>query len=277
MRKIFFCLVLTTALIFSNICTVSFAKVINLEVLDVGQGDSILIKSDRKNILVDTGDFTERDKFFAALRRHHVTHIHALILTHPHADHIGNAGALLDNLLFTVDRVFDNGLHSSSRLYAHYVASCTKQHISREVICAGDVIDLGGGAELQILYPARFALFSGVNNSSIVLKIVNGNASALLTGDIESDAEESLLKNILRADVLKVAHHGSKTSTAAAFLDAVKPSVAVISCGINNKFGHPHQVVIDRLQERGIDVYDTRGGDISVELGENEVRVKRKI
>lgn len=227
-RNLVAALVFGLIILYSSLCSA-----MKISVLDVGQGDSILIESETQNILVDTGPPESRDKLMAALAN--VDKIDKLILTHPHADHIGNAFYLLEN--FPVEMAYDNGAISASSYYLNYLAGLSMENISRVTLTAGDKLTVDG-AEFEILNPS--ATFD-TNNDSLVIRLVYGNFSMLFTGDIGFMAEAEILsqgKNI-SSTVLKAAHHGAKTSSSYNFLQAVNPKAVIISCGLNNKFGHP--------------------------------------
>ena len=135
-----------------------------------------------------------------------------------------------------------------------------------------------GGIATQVVLPSRTFKRSPENNSSIVLRVLLGSRSILLTGDIERESELELAERIEHADILKIAHHGSRSSTTAAFLDAVSPRIAMISCGRRNLFGHPHAETIDSLQLRQVRIYRTdRNGSIDLDVDGSHVFVRREI
>lgn len=226
---------------------------------DVGQGDSFLIETPEKNILLDAGDVNSPlvDKLKAA----GIERLERVILTHPHADHIGGVKAVLDN--FTVDLIYDNGQPSRSPLWKNYHASgvpCKK-------LIAGDVLDLGGGVKFNVLFPTQFLLES-VNDRSIVGKLTFGDFSILFTGDIDSAAEDELIQLYdLRATILKAAHHGSRSSSSADFVANVNPQFVLISAG--SKFNHPHKQTLATFRENFIlpdNIFCTRfNGDVRIE------------
>ena len=144
--------------------------------------------------------------------------------------------------------------------------ACSRRAIPIRLVRDGDVRNIGG-MSLRAFVAAHTFKHSPENNSSIVLRVVIGRWTALLTGDIERDAEEWLAERAVRADVLKVGHHGSKTSSTATLLDAVHPRIALISCGLHNLFGHPHPSVLESLRSRGIHPWRTdRNGTIDVDF-----------
>lgn len=212
--------------------------------LNVGQGESILIETSSQNILIDTGDVTEQDKLKAELDKAGVTRFEQIILTHPHADHIGGMEFLLNN--YAVDEISDNGLYSTSPLYFKYRTADVKF----STLKAGDVLDFGNGVEFIVMSPTPpVTHYSNVNNSSIVGKLVYKNFSMMLTGDAEKEAELELWeRNDLESTILKAGHHGAKTSSTADFIAAVSPEVILISAGEDNKFGHPNKATLSTMR-----------------------------
>ena len=210
---------------------------VRVTMLDVGQGDSFLVETPEQNILIDTGDISARDKLLTQLESAGITRFEKIILTHPHADHIGNAKILLEK--FPVDLIIDNGKQSNSPLYNNY----TSTQIPRQAAVSGNVLDFGGGVKFNVFSPDNSAPMNSVNNQSIVGKLTFGDFSILFTGDAESDIEKFLCKSDvnLSATILKAGHHGSRTSNTDNFVACVNPKFVFISAGLGNKFGHPHK------------------------------------
>lgn len=238
---------------------------LTVQVLDVGQGDAILIRTNEQVALIDTGDVPARDKLVRMLKSQGITTVDKLIITHPHADHIGGAAAVLAN--FTVRQVYDSGQKTTTNLYRQYLTQISKKKIPFTVVAAGTTIELGNEAVLRVLAPEQPFIGGSepdLNNNSIVAKLVYGDFSMLMTGDAEKEAEERLLKKGaagLKSTLLKSGHHGSKTSSTLPFLKAVKAEAALISLGAGNEYGHPHKVVLKRYSDRKMRVYrtDTEG------------------
>lgn len=236
---------------------------LTVKVLDVGQGDAILIRTQEQVALIDTGDVPARDKLVSMLKSQGISTIDKLIITHPHADHIGGAAVVFEN--FTVKQVYDSGQKTTTNVYRQYLTQIQKKKIPFTVVTAGETINLGGNAVLKILAPEQ-PFISGpgsepdLNNNSIVARLVYGNFSMMLTGDAEQEAEERILKNgpaALASTLLKSGHHGSKTSSSIPFLQAVNPEAALISLGANNDYHHPHPSTLKKYNERKIKVYRT--------------------
>lgn len=240
----------------------------NLKVnfINVGEGDCILIEAPNKiNILIDGGgtpqsDFDVGNKIVIPyLRRKGINEIDLLILTHPHLDHLEGLLPILKE--FKVDMVLDSGLLCDSSEYKEFISLILEKGISYHKAKAGDNFIFSNNLEIFLLnplYDSDFYEESDFNNASIVVKLFYKNADFLFIGDIEEAAEKKLLvwQNILQSDILKVAHHGSSTSTNLEFLDKVNPNIAVITVG-KNHFGHPSQKIIERLEDKNIQIYQT--------------------
>ena len=246
---------------------------ITVKILNIGQGDAILIQTGEQTALVDTSDVDERDKLRAELKKADVKKIDTIILTHPHADHIGGMDILLDE--YAVGIVYDNGMPSTSKLFLGYVKKLKEKKIERKGLVAGDRVDLGGGAVFEVLAPSAQLVKEGnvkgykhdPNNESVVGRLVFGNFTMMLTGDAEKKEEHDILAagSNVQSQVLKSGHHGSKTSSSADFLRAVQPEAAVISCGVNNDYGHPHKETMKKYHALNIPIYVTaENGTITV-------------
>lgn len=240
---------------------------LQVRILDVGQGEAILIRTQTGDTLIDTGDVDEQVKLRQELESARVTSIDKLILTHPHADHIGGTSVLFAD--YAVKEVYDNGEPTTTKLYRTYLKTIKEKGIPYRNLKDGDVLDLGGGVHLEIISPTEAMVEAStrekgkrnLNINSVTARLVYGDFTMLLTGDAEKETETSILerydKAALSCDVLKVAHHGSKTSSSAQWLRATKPSAAVISCGKDNDYGHPHDVTIKKLEKIGAKIYRT--------------------
>lgn len=258
----------------------------NLKVnfINVGQGDCILIEAPNKiNILIDGGgtpqsDFDVGSKIVIPyLRRKGINEINLLILTHPDLDHLEGLLPVLRE--FKVDMVLDSGLPCDSSEYREFVSIIQKKGIPYHQAKAGDNFIFSNNLEIFLLnplYDSDFYNDSDFNNASIVVKLFYKNADFLFTGDIEEAAEKKLLvwQNILQSDILKVGHHGSAASTNLEFLDKVNPSIAVITVDKNN-FGHPSQKIIERLEDKNIQIYRTdEDGTIIIRTNGQEYWIK---
>jgi competence protein ComEC len=232
--------------------------------IDVGQGDSMLVKYDNKSMLVDGGPIDAGPAVAAYLKSHGVSTIDVLVSTHPHADHIGGLLTILKE--FPVKVVYDSGIPHTTQTFEEYLTLIDQKNIRYIVPQRGDRIDLGPGVTAQVLSPPPGGIDGGdLNENSIVLKITFCDTSFLLASDTGFPAEDAMRSSgvDLRSDVLKVGHHGSKYSSGKAFLQAADPKYAVIEVGANNPYGHPAPATVARLEEIGAKVYRTdRDGNI---------------
>ncbi len=242
-----------------------------VKMLDIGQGDALLIRSPEQTILVDSGDVDKREELVKLLRAEKVSEIDKLITTHPHADHLGGAYALLKN--FTVKEALDNGQPTTNKTYQTYLKLLKEKKVAYKTLRAGDKVDFGGGASLEVFNPTDGDVKKGgdLNNNSIVGKLTYGKFSMLLTGDCEANREKVLMEKYgqsLQADVLKAPHHGSKTSSNRNFLKLVAPKDVLISCGAGNDYGHPHKETLNKYKDLKLNIYRTdKDGTITVETG----------
>lgn len=234
---------------------------LTVKVLDVGQGDAILIRTRQQTVLVDTGDVPARDKLVSLLKAQGINTIDKLIITHPHADHIGGAAAVFQN--FAVKQVYDSGQKTTTNLYKQYLIQIKKRKIPFTVVAAGTTINVDNEVILKVLAPAKPFIGGSdpdLNNNSIVTRLEFGKFSMLLTGDAERKAEEKMLKQdagTLKSTLLKSGHHGSRTSSSVPFLQAVRPEAVLISVGADNEYQHPHPNIIKRYNQNKITVYRT--------------------
>jgi competence protein ComEC len=235
-------------------------------VLDVGQGDSILIVAPGgKTALVDAGEPGDGKIILEALNRHGVSQIDLFIATHAHADHIGAADEVIDKI--PVGRVLYSGVPNATKNYEDFLKAVERKKIELVRAEPGQSFEMGGGARLVALGPTepffkKEDLRSGGNEpnaNSVVARLDYGEFSMLLTGDAEAQTEDRLMRQgaNLRADVLKVGHHGSKYATSEEFLKAAEFKAAIISAGATNRYGHPSQDVLDRLRRANVRIYRT--------------------
>jgi DNA internalization-related competence protein ComEC/Rec2 len=221
---------------------------IRVHYIDVGQGDAILIQSAQNAVLIDGGDAKAQHALLGYLRSAGLAEIDYLIATHPHSDHIGGLAPVLRQ--FAVKNVIMPDAAHTSATFEKLIAAIEKKGIRITVPKVGDAF-AAGLIKFTILAPGK--TFDHLNDMSVVLRMAHGETTFLFTGDAEKASEQEMLnsRQPLRADVLKVGHHGSNTSTTAAFLDAVRPSVAVISCGRGNSYKHPHVKTLEKLGGKG--------------------------
>jgi competence protein ComEC len=239
--------------------------------LDIGQGDCALIQTpDGRNILVDCGrtsftsDSGERT-ILPYLERCGISRIDLLIITHLHLDHIGGINSLLENI--EIGKIIDSGQKYNSAFINKMDSLIIVNNVEREVVSAGDMIRDMDDLRMYFLYPDKNYRDKDLsdqkenpNNGSVVFILKYGDTDFLFTGDAEKESEEIMVRqysDFLKTDVLKVAHHGSITSTTIPFAIRNKPGIAVISCGKFNKFNHPSDIVLNRLERSGTKIYRT--------------------
>lgn len=220
--------------------------------IDVGQGDSILVDLGETEILIDGGD--KSPGVVEYLSGFVDGALEVMVATHPHADHIGGLIAVLNT--FEVQQIWHNGDTSTSQTYSQFMSAVNSEGAQVHEARRGNTIEVGE-LNFNVLHPVN--LSGTVNNNSIILSLSYGEVDLLFTGDAEQEAEASMLAEgiVSNVDILKVGHHGSKSSSSASFLDAVKPEVATYMAGEGNSYGHPHQQTITALAEVGAKIYGT--------------------
>lgn len=221
--------------------------------IDVGQGDSILVQlPDGQNMLVDAGTRDAGITVINYLKKAGVKKIDYLVATHPHEDHIGGMAAVIRG--FDIGMIYMPKATHTTKTYIDLLETIQSKGLKITAVEAGIKIIDSGGLSVLVLAP-NSASYKDLNNYSAVIKITYGKIGFLLTGDALAQSEKEMLaKGInLKADVLKVGHHGSYSSTDQGFLDAVNPKYAVISVGAGNDYGYPHDAVLRRLS--GIQLY----------------------
>lgn len=223
--------------------------------IDVGQGDSILIESGSSAMLIDAGTGSQGATVADYLNSRGVVSLDYVIGTHPDADHIGGLAQIID--AFDVDQVILPPKEHTTRTFEDLLDAVERNGLSVTSPVPGETYELGYGS-FTIAAPVS-DYGDDLNDWSVGIRLVCGNRSFLMCGDAEETAETDMVISglPLDADVLKLNHHGSNTSSCELFLDAVNPSYAVISCGADNSYGHPHREVLERLNARNITVYRT--------------------
>jgi competence protein ComEC len=231
--------------------------------LNIGQGDAIFIESPTGNqIMIDGGP---AKKVLSQLRKvipFYDRSIDTLVVTNPDADHYAGFIDVLRN--YKVDQIIEPGTVSETSTYKTFKEYVQKEGATTTIAHRSMVYKLGGGAELHIIFPDRDVKDLDSNEGSTIAKLVYKSTSVMLTGDTTKEGEEYVINlgaeipdGGIQADILKVAHHGSKTSTSEKFVQAVNPRFAVISAGCNNRYGHPHKETIDTLQKLNVPYYTT--------------------
>jgi beta-lactamase superfamily II metal-dependent hydrolase len=253
--------------------------------LDVGQGDGLLIVSPSgKTVLIDAGNARAGDEVVANLQSRNIRLLDLAVATHPHADHIGGLRRVIGKL--AVSQILDSGRDFQSDEYDRLKRAVKSRKVELIVARKGWSFDLGAGARLEAFNPHGDNQWitnireggSIENANSIVLRVSYGNFAMIFTGDAEVVTEAEMLgaNSQLRAQVLKVGHHGSRYATSDKFLTAVNPQAAIISCGAGNGYGHPSQPTLDRLKRSNVQVYRTDlGGEITVTSDGNTFQISQ--
>lgn len=221
---------------------------------DVGQADCALVRADGHDMLIDAGDRGDDGRVLGLLRDRGVTRLDYIVATHPHADHIGCMASVVRE--FDFDSILMPDAETGTKTFEELLDAIDEKGAAVDVPSPGDTFSLGG-ARVEVLAPAKG--YDNLNDMSIVLRLTYGDTSFLLTGDAEKASERDMLASglPLSADVLKVGHHGSNTSSREKFLKAVSPKYAVISCGKDNSYGHPDRDTLKRLEDAGAKVFRT--------------------
>jgi len=226
-----------------------------IDFIDVGQGDSILIRQGEHAMLIDGGTTECKDDLLNFLKQENVNYLDYIVGTHPHEDHIGS----LDDVVNTIDfnEILFPKVTTTTKTFENLVIAVQNKGKKFTAPQVGKEYSLGE-AKFVILAP-NSGNYQSLNDYSIVIKMSYGQNSFLFTGDAESVSEKEIL-NLgydIKADVLKIGHHGATTSTTQSFLDAVNPKYAVISCGKNNSYKHPTKTTMEKLSQKKIKVYRT--------------------
>ena len=229
-------------------------KTNNLEIyfLDVGEGDSILIRKNDNNVLIDGGNNKDGKKLVKYFKELNINKFNYIIATHPHEDHIGGLDYIIRE--FDLDNYLQLDLEGEGLTYQDIIKETDKKGIERKTPAIDEEFNVED-LNFKVLYLDNNP--EDINNSSMIIRLVYKNTSYLFMADAEQDEEVKILDKDIQSDVLKVGHHGTKYATSANFLNKVKPRYSIISCGINNDYGFPKQVVLDKLEKVGSKIYRT--------------------
>lgn len=244
-----------------------------LTFIDVGQGDSSLIQTDKYDILIDAGESSYGDDVVKKLKELGVDDIEYLVATHPHSDHIGGIPEVLEN--FEVENFVMPNVAHTTKTYEKMLDLVSEKNINVIVPYQGQYLFDDNGAKLKVISP-EVKNDDNLNNYSICLKFDFGNTRAIYTGDAEAKIEEIIINSgeSLQCDVYQVGHHGSVTSNSQEFINALQPQISIISCAKNNDYGHPHKEIIDRLNAINSQIYITYElSDIEILTDGNNIEV----
>lgn len=237
--------------------------------LDVGQADSMLIETPGgKSMLIDAGNNADSDMVVSYIKNKKINKIDVLVGTHPHEDHIGGMDVVIKS--FDIGKIYMPKASSTTKTFEDVLNALKAKGLKVTTAAAGVSIDLDKGTGCEILAPIGSG-YGDINNYSVVIKLTFGDTTFLFAGDAEELSEKEMLNKgyDLKADVLKIGHHGSSSSTSAAFLKAVAPEYAVICVGKENSYGHPTKETLDKLVQAKIQVLrtDINGTIIAVSDG----------
>ncbi len=240
-------------------------KPFEITFIDVGQGDAVLLNFfGEHHILIDAGmrnPYFDNGRRVVApfLKRQGIHKLDAVVLSHADSDHLGGFPYILRN--FDIGEVWDNGLIKNTRVFREYTHLIDSLAIPHRILRRGDIITDFAPVQIFVLHPGDDFISHGysANDASLSLKISYGEIDFITLGDIEKNGEQyvSWFGDLLQSEILKVSHHGSMTSSSEEFLDLVKPDLSIISVGQSNKFGHPRQEILQRIEERHIPIVRT--------------------
>lgn len=243
--------------------------------IDVGQGDCILIQVNEKNLLIDSGSSSNRNELLNYLTKLKIKKFDYIIATHPHEDHIGNMDTIIKR--FDVDKFYSPKVTHPSICFENMVNALIDKSLKINILAKdASKINLGKNTNVEIFSPLKNMISDNYNDYSSVIKLTFHNNSFLFTGDAEVYTENQLLSdNIdLKSDIIKIGHHGSKTSTSYNFLHEVNPSFAIISVGENNTYDHPSMDTLLNLELMNIQTYRTNlNGTIIVTSNGNTISI----
>ena len=242
--------------------------------IDVGQGDSSLIITPKgKTILIDAGDEAHAKKVLSYVREQGIEKLDLVIATHPDADHIGGMDKVIKN--FDIDVFAMPDVSAKTNQYKQIQRELKAKKMKTTRLYQGDEVQIDDDIDFEILSPVKGKKYDDTNEYSIVAKIVYKDTSFILMGDATMENEVDIINNVLDIDidVLKLGHHGSSTSSSDYFITKTSPKIAIISCGKNNKYGHPHQEVMRVLKKHGVTPYRTdEMGDIVITSDGKEIK-----
>lgn len=227
-------------------------ETLQIQFLDVGQADSILIQDGDEFMLIDAGNNADGTKLVSYFQSLGIKSFQYVVGTHAHEDHIGGMDDIIDN--FDIDTFYMPDVITTTATFESVLDSLDKKNIPFQTPTINSSFMLGN-ATITVLYVGTDE--SNLNNTSIVLKLTYGNTSILFMGDAEAEVEKAIENKDIHADVLKIGHHGSDTSSSTSFLEKVNPNYAIISVGSGNSYEHPNNTTINNLTNHNIKIYRT--------------------
>jgi competence protein ComEC len=243
---------------------------IKVRFIDVGQADSILIETSNQKMLIDAGNIEDGKKLVNYFKDLGINEFNYVIGTHAHEDHIGGMSDIINN--FKVDRFLMPDVITTTKTFEDTLDALNSKSIKFETPSIGDTYSMDD-AIIKVVYVGTDE--DNLNNDSIVLKMNYKNIKFLFMGDATTSVEKEIMNDDLKADILKVGHHGSNTSTSSDFLKKVKPSYAIVSVGLNNTYNLPSSKIVDRLKKQNISVYRTdESGTINVTSDGDNINIE---
>lgn len=243
---------------------------ITVHFIDTGNSDSILISDNGKYMIIDGADNNDEEMLVDYINDLNIEKIDYVVLTHPDADHSGGLDAVIRN--FEIGQVFVGNGDADTKTYKDFINEAIRKNLQPSVPLSGKTFKLGEGT---FTFYNQESHFEDVNDNSLITLFTFGDSKFLFTGDAGKEVERQLpLDEIGKVDVLKVGHHGSKTSSSEEFIKAINPTYSIILSGRDNKYGHPHQVTLDTIEKYGSMIYRTdTHGTILVESNGKEIKV----
>ena len=232
---------------------VTTTSALEVSFIDVGQADSILLENDGHYMLVDAGNNEDGDKLVSYFKEKNIETFDYVVGTHPHEDHIGGLDNIINN--FNIENFYMPDVITTTMTFEEVLDALENKNIELTIPKENDTFNLGD-VSIKVLYVGDESE-SDLNDTSIILKVIDQNVSFLLTGDASLKIENSISTSDLKSTVLKLGHHGSVTSTNQELLEKISPQYAIVSAGINNQYGHPHDEVINLLNQENIKTYRT--------------------
>ena len=251
-----FCNFLLIIIIITLLSACDKKEILSIHIIDVGQGDSILINTpSNKRILIDGGNEDSEHIIRNYLRKEKIKTLDIVIATHPDSDHIGSLDYVVNK--FNVKTIYMPKQNTDSSSYKNLIKACKDKNLNINYLFKGDILNIDEYIDLVVLSPSYIQQDNNLN--SIVFNLNYKEKSFLFTGDCEESNEIDIINsfNLNDVDFLKVAHHGSSSSSTSEFIKETSPDVAVISCGYKNQYGHPHQSTLDTLEENNVLTYRT--------------------